>query len=123
MRIVRSYLRNVIDLALQKVIHSHQRIDNDVFITTAEITQQVRDYAARLYHRTGGIEFAVLDCISFIRHFLHLFQRIRIDFLAAYQQLLLDEPDSSVRPELKEAFLRLRRAALNTGDPEDRAES
>ena len=53
----------------------------------------------------------ILDCIGFLRHFLHLFHRIRLQFLDAYQELVLAEPDNIVRQELKEAFLVLRRAA------------
>ena len=52
----------------------------------------------------------ILDCIAFLRHFLHLFHRLRIQFLEAYQSILLSEPDSAVRQELKEAFLALRGA-------------
>jgi hypothetical protein len=64
-----------------------------------------------LYDQTGGIEIVVLDCIGFLRHFLHLFHRLRMDFLDTYQELLLDEPDSAVSQPLKEAFLALRQAA------------
>ncbi len=53
----------------------------------------------------------VLDCIGFLRHFLHLFHRLRIQFIEEYQRLLLAEPESAVRQELKETFLTLRRAA------------
>jgi DNA adenine methylase len=49
--------------------------------------------------------------MGFLRHFLHLFHRLRIRFLEAYQNLLLAEPESAVRQELKESFLTLRRAA------------
>jgi len=62
-----------------------------------------------MYKRTAGVEFVILDCIGFIRHFLHLFHRIRIEFLDAYQELLLAEPNSAVRQESKVAFLALRR--------------
>lgn len=100
--------QNDIDYAFQKLDH---RIDNYIFITTEEISQQVKDYAASMYERTGGIEYVILDCISFIRHFLHLFHRIRMQFLESYQKLLLAEPESAVRQPLKEAFLALRLAA------------
>ncbi len=53
----------------------------------------------------------VLDCIGFLRHFLHFFHRSRIVFLNAYQELVLSEPDSAVSQPLKEVFLALRRAA------------
>jgi len=97
-----------IDIALQKL---RFRIDNYIFITTEEISQAVKDYAASIYGRTGGIEFVVLDCIGFLRHFLHLFHRLRTQYLEAYQELVVAEPESAVRQELKEAFLTLRLAA------------
>ena len=71
----------------------------------------VAEYAASLYRDTGGIEFVILDCIGFLRHFLHLFHRLRLNFLEAYQELVLLEPDSAVSQPLKEVFLALRRAA------------
>ena len=61
--------------------------------------------------KTDGTEIAILDCIGFLRHFLHLFHRIRADYLNAYQTLVLNEPDSAVSQTLKEAFLALRQAA------------
>lgn len=100
-----------VNRALQKVASYPQRIDNYIFITTDLIEESVRTYAAELYARTGGIEFVILDCIGFLRHFLHLFHRLRLQFLEAYQELLLAEPESAVRQELKETFLTLRRAA------------
>lgn len=100
-----------IDRALQKIVNSDKKIDNYIFITTDVIDEEVRDYAASIYEKTGGIELVVLDCIGFLRHFLHLFYRLRMQFLDAYQELVLKEPDSSVRQELKEAFLAIRRVA------------
>jgi len=44
-------------------------------------------------------------------HFLHLFHRLRMQFLEEYQQLVLAEPESAVSQPLKEAFLALRQAA------------
>jgi fructose-specific component phosphotransferase system IIB-like protein len=100
-----------INRAQQKIIDSDQRIDNYIFITTDTINEHVQEYAAGIYEQTGGIEVVVLDCISFLRHFLHLFHRLRMDFIEAYQQLVLDEPESAVSQPLKEAFLALRQAA------------
>lgn len=100
-----------IERALQKIAENHIKIDNYIFITTAQIEDQVREYANNQYEQTLGIEVAILDCIGFLRHFLHLFTRLRIDFLNAYQELVLYEPDSAVSQPLKEAFLALRRAA------------
>jgi DNA adenine methylase len=99
-----------IDVALQKLKGAKSRIDNYIFITTDVIEQDVLDYAKSLYEQTG-IEFAILDCLGFIRHYLHFFHRARITFLNIYQELVLSEPTSSVSQPLKEVFLALRRAA------------
>ena len=104
-------VRGDIDRALQKIADSGKKIDNYIFITTDVIEREVREYAASIYESTGGIEMVILDCIGFLRHFLHLFHRIRMQFLDEYQTLLLLEPASAVRQELKETFLALRRAA------------
>jgi hypothetical protein len=103
--------RNDIDDALTKVARSDPRIDNYLFVTTDLIDDDVREYAAGLYEQTAGTEIAILDCLGFLRHFLHLFHRSRADFLNAYQSLVLNEPDSAVSAALKEAFLALRQAA------------
>lgn len=100
-----------IDRALQKVVGCDPRIDNYIFITTDGVEDEVREYAASMYEETNGTEIAILDCIGFVRHFLHLFHRLRIRFLDAYQALVLAEPDSAVNQPLKEAFLSLRQAA------------
>ena len=59
----------------------------------------------------AALKVVILDCIGFLRHFLHLFHRLRTAFLNAYQTLVLAEPDSAVSQPLKEAFLALRQAA------------
>jgi DNA adenine methylase len=107
----RRVTQNDIDHALQKIHASQKRVDNYIFITTERIDDSVKDYAASVYAQTGGIEVVVLDCISFLRHFLHVFHRLRSQFLDTYQQLVLDEPDSAVDQPLKVAFLALRQAA------------
>lgn len=99
-----------IDLALQKVAKSKNSLDNYIFITTDVIDPLVEEYARNLYNETG-VEFAILDCIGFIRHFLHFFHRSRTQFLEAYQDKVLAEPNSSVGQPLKEVFLALRAAA------------
>jgi len=99
-----------IDIALDKIIHYGTHIHNYIFITTQSIDREVIEYAASMYDKTGGIEIVVLDCISFLRYFLHLFYRVRIEFLEAYQTLILSEPESSVSQPLKEAFLAMRHA-------------
>jgi hypothetical protein len=103
--------RTNIDRALQKLSTSGKRIDNYIFITTDTIDEDVQHYAQSLYQETGGIEFVVLDCIGFIRHFLHLFHRLRSRYLEAYQTLLLAEAASAVSQPVKEAFLAMRQAA------------
>lgn len=97
-----------IDVALQKL--PKNKIDNYIFITTDIIETEVSEYANSLYEKTG-IEFAVLDCIGFIRHFLHFFHRKRNIFLNLYQSMVLSESTSAVSQPLKEAFLALRRVA------------
>ena len=100
-----------IDRALHKIAAAPVRIHNYIFITTDVIDDPVRTYAAEAYGSTGGTEIAVLNCTGFLRHFLHLFHRLRIKYLNAYQALVLAEPDSAISQPLKEAFLALRQAA------------
>ncbi len=102
---------NDIDRSLQKIASATAHIHNYIFITTDIIDDHVRTYAVEAYERTGGTEIAILDCIRFLRHFLHLFHRLRIAYLDAYQELVLAEPDSAVSQPLKEAFLALRQVA------------
>jgi hypothetical protein len=106
---MRRVTRNDIDIALSKL--AGRGIQNYIFITTDVIEADVRDYAAGVYERTGGIEIAILDCTSFLRYFLHLFHRQRSAYLEAYQNLLLAESDSAVGPAMKEAWLSMRIAA------------
>jgi len=103
--------RDDIDAAVGKIAKAAFPIDNYLFITTDRIDPTVVEYAASFYDKTSGTEIAILDCIDFLRHFIHLFHRIRGDYLDAYQSLVLNEPDSAVSQALKEAFLALRQAA------------
>ena len=103
--------QNDIDAAVSKIARAHGKIDNYLFITTDIIEPQVSEYASKFYEKTNGVEIAILDCIGFLRHFLHFFHRLRQDYIKAYQAMLLSEPDSAVNPALKEAFLALRQAA------------
>ncbi|MGH7954007.1 MAG: restriction endonuclease, SacI family [Limisphaerales bacterium] len=100
-----------IDRALQKIAGNGSYVQNYIFITTEPVTEEIREYARSKYDETGGVEIAILDCIGFLRHFLHLFHRLRKDFLDQYQVLVLKESDSAVGQALKEAFLALRQAA------------
>ncbi len=100
-----------INRAVTKIASHKPRIDNYVFITTDTIDIEVTEYAASMYEKLAGMEIVVLDCVGFLRHFVHFFHRLRIDFIEAYQTLVLAEPDSAVRQPLKEAFLSLRQAA------------
>lgn len=72
--------------ALVKI--ENTKIDNYIFITTEPIEKGLEKYASSLYVETGGIEFVILDCLGFIRHFLHLFHRIRINFWMNIKTLL-----------------------------------
>lgn len=99
-----------IENAIGKIAKLEHHIDNYVFITTDVIDDEVNQYARNVYNQSG-VEIAVLDCIGFIRHFLHFFHRFRTKFLNSYQDLVLAEPDSAVSQPLKEAFLVLRKAA------------
>jgi len=99
-----------IDIAIQKIAES-SHIQNYIFVTTERIDPDVREYASKQYQELGGVEIAILDCLGFLRHYLHLFHRLRTDFLDNYQELVLSEPDSGVNQSLKEAFLALRKAA------------
>lgn len=99
-----------IDIAIQKIAEGTD-IQNYIFVTTEGIDATVREYAAKQYKELGGVEIAILDCIGFLRHFLHLFHRMRAEFLDAYQDLVLSQPESGVNQALKEAFLALRKAA------------
>ncbi|MGQ9915622.1 MAG: restriction endonuclease, SacI family [Thermogutta sp.] len=99
-----------IDIAIQKITNDAE-IQNYIFVTTAPIDSSVREYANQQYRELGGVEIAILDCIGFLRHYLHLFHRLRTKFLDEYQELVLSQPDSAVNQALKEAFLVLRGAA------------
>lgn len=109
--------RDDIDIAVGKV--AAQNLQNYIFITTDVIDPGVREYASGLYETLGGVEIAILDCVSFLRHFLHLFHRLRSAYLEAYQQLVLQQPDSAVGSPLKEAWLALRQAAEANSTPTD----
>ena len=103
-----------IDIALKKIVaHS---IQNYIFITTDVIDPLLKEYAASVYERSGGVEIVILDCIGFLRHFLHLFHKHRTAFVEAYQQLILDQPVSAVSAALKEAWLALRQATESRPD-------
>jgi hypothetical protein len=100
-----------IERAIQKITTSTYRVHHYVFITTDTIDPDVAEYARNLYDDLGGTEIVILDCIQFLRHYLHLFHRLRMAFLEAYQALVLNEPDSAVNQPLKEVFLSLRQSA------------
>lgn len=107
----RKVTRNDIDHALHKISETGKHVDNYIFITTDVIDDDVQRYAVSIYDDTNGIEFVILDCIGFLRHFLHLFHRLRMDFVETYQSLVLAESESGVNQPLKEVFLALRQAA------------
>lgn len=96
--------------AARKVTAAATPPENYLLVTNHPIEREVADHA-RTLHEATGTEFALLAALSFARHLLHFFHRQRLTFLNAYQELLLAEPDSAVRPELKTAWLALRRSA------------
>lgn len=100
-----------IKLALEKLRGHTATLRSYIFITTEQIDPKLLQYAADRYEQLGGIEIAILDCLGFLRHFLHLFHSLRTEFLDNYQKLLLVESESAVSHTLKEAFLKLRKAA------------
>ncbi|HKD73854.1 MAG TPA: hypothetical protein VKB76_00110, partial [Ktedonobacterales bacterium] len=110
-KVTRTDIDNALAKVSQFVQQSPRKIDHYIFITTEPIEHDVATYAAGIYEKTGGVEFAILDCIGFLRYFLHLFHRLRMRYLEAYQELMLAESASAVSDALKEAFLALRRAA------------
>jgi hypothetical protein len=99
-----------VDVCLKKLSEGGIKVDNYLIVTTEEIDKELEKYVLPIY-REIGIEVAILDCIGFVRHLLHFFTRYRMKFIDNYQQLVLDEPDSSVSQPLKEAFLSIRRVA------------
>lgn len=107
----RRVTRADIDRALEKLQKNKLRVDNYIFVTTDRVDKSVQEYAQSIYAQTAGIEFVILDCIGFLRHYLHLFHRHRAEFLEAYQSLMLVEPSSAVSQALKEAFLSMRQVA------------
>ena len=108
---MKKVLREDIDRAIQKIANGGESIDNYIFITTDEIDENIFEYAKSMYEKLGQREIAILDCIGFLRHFLHFFHRLRRRFIDEYQELVINEPESAVRHELKEVFLHLRQVA------------
>jgi hypothetical protein len=100
-----------IDSAVTKISRASNKIHNYLFVTTEPTDTILVEYASKFYEKLDGTEIAILDCINFLRHFLHMFHRIRSDYINFYQSLVLREPDSSVSQTLKEAFLALRQVA------------
>ena len=79
------------------------------------VADDIREYARSKYDETGGVEIAILDCIGFLRHFLHLFHRLRKDFLDQYQVLFfVNRTARSVRLRKKHSspYARRRRVRI-----------
>jgi len=108
---IKKVLREDVDRAIQKIANAGASIDNYIFITTDKIDENIFEYAKSMYEKLGQREIAILDCIGFLRHFLHFFHRRRRGFIDEYQELVIHEPESAVRHELKEVFLHLRKVA------------
>lgn len=62
--------RHDIDVALPKIAERGVSLDNYIFITTEPVDEEAMQYARSLYNRTG-VEFAILNCVGFLRHFIH----------------------------------------------------
>ncbi len=101
--------RDDIDIAVEKLAASKKVVDGYIFITTERIDEEVVEYSKTLYSKMGGTEFLILDCVDFAIHFLNIFRGLRMEYLEAYQKLLLSEPDSAVSQQIKEEFLSLRK--------------
>ena len=97
--------------AFRKLVQSQSDIKQYLFITTKPVSDSVAEEIYKVNEQQYGVEFAALDCVSFLRYFLHLFYQQRLVFLDAYQDLVLSEPESGVRHPLKEVLLTLRQAA------------
>lgn len=107
----RKLSKNDVRQALNKVVNSQKLAKQYLFITTQPISESVEEQIQALNEQNLGIEFAALDCLAFVRYFLHLFYQVRLEFLNNYQNLVLSESDSGVRQPLKELLLSLRQAA------------
>ena len=112
----------ILDAAFQRVSANLQQ----PIVVDVQISQRAEYVCKNLGNRAGArllmacllakIHVPTVDvrkpyCIGFVRHYLHLFHRLRADFLEAYQSLILAEPESSVSQPIKEAFLSMRQAA------------
>lgn len=97
--------------AFRKLVQSQSDIRQYLFITTKPVSDSAAEEIYKVNEQQYGVEFAALDCVSFVRYFLHLFYQQRLVFLDAYQDLVLSEPESGVRHPLKEVLLTLRQAA------------
>ncbi len=62
-----------IDAAVNKIMRSLSGVHHYIFITTENIDQEAIKYVTQLNDKIGRIEIAILDCIDFIRYFLHIF--------------------------------------------------
>ena len=62
-----------INHAMEKIRGHAAGIRNYIFITTEPVPPEVLRHAAEQYDLLGGTEIAILDCLGFLRHFLHLF--------------------------------------------------
>lgn len=63
-------------------------------ITTENTDEYVRNYVT--YRELRGVEIEILDCMGFLRHFLHLLYRPESNFLCEYQSFVSAQPDNEV---------------------------
>jgi DNA adenine methylase len=101
-----------VDIALMKIRSVKTAVSHYVFITTKTIDPVVDQYCREVYAHFE-IEVAVLDCIGFVRHFLHLFHGWRTEYLREYEGMLLAEPESAVSHGVKAFFFSCKRVMLS----------
>ncbi|GEM_PF-1259066 len=97
-------------IALRKISaldeQERKKLKQYLFITTEQTEESVLLETRKVYKKTG-IEMAILDCIDFVRYFLHLFFPLRGKFVENLTQLIVAEPDSAVSYKIKEHYLNL----------------
>ena len=68
---------------------------------TEIIEESVANYAVKWYEETGARKSPSWTCIGFTKHFCALCSPRQPDFLNAYQEMVMTEPDSAVSQRLK----------------------
>ena len=76
----REITRGDVSQALRKLAQSQGDIKQYLFITTKPVSDSVAEDIYEINEQHYGVEFAALDCVSFVRYFLHLFYQQRGKF-------------------------------------------